>query len=168
MRFGSARWATIAAAAYLLNPATIFISSYWGQVDSVATGFTLLALVLVLYADRWGSRAPYAIAAAWLSLGYAVLVKPQGALIGVLFLAYPFAAADPVVRRRRLAGTALGLVGAVVLADLLMRCRSIPERRSQRCAGLSSATNSVRTSILRQHRQRVQPLRGIPPVLAAR
>jgi Gpi18-like mannosyltransferase len=117
LRFATIRWATIAAAAFLLNPATIFVSAYWGQVDSVATGFMLLALALVLYAERWGARAPYAIAVAWLALGYSVLIKPQGALVGVLLLAFPFATSDPVVRRRRLIGTVLGIVAAVVLAD---------------------------------------------------
>lgn len=119
VRLRSARWATLAAAVYLLNPATIFVSSYWGQVDSVAAGFVLLALVLVVYAGRWGTGAPYAIAGAWLALGYSVLIKPQGAVIGALLLAYPFAVSDPAVRRRRLFGTALGLAGAVVLAALL-------------------------------------------------
>jgi Gpi18-like mannosyltransferase len=119
VRFASARWATAAAAVYLLNPATIFISAYWGQVDSVATAFVLLALLLILDADRWGPSATYAIVGAWLALGYSVLIKPQGALIGALFLAYPFAALDPAVTRRRLAGTALGVAAAVVLACLL-------------------------------------------------
>lgn len=115
-RFACARWATLAAGAYLLNPATIFISSYWGQVDSVASAFVLLAILLVLWAERAGRNAPYVIAAGWFALAYAVLIKPQGAILGLLLLAFPFATGDPQVRRRRLLGTGLGLVGALVLA----------------------------------------------------
>ncbi len=119
LRFASARWATIAASVYLLNPATIFISSYWGQIDSVACGFVLLALALVLHAERWGANAPYAIAGAWLSLAYSVLIKPQGAIIGLLLLAYPFATSDASLRYRRLIGTGFGVAAAVLLAAFL-------------------------------------------------
>jgi Gpi18-like mannosyltransferase len=119
-RFAADRWAIAAAAAYLLNPATIFVSSYWGQVDSVACGFLLLALWLVLANEHWPERGrTYAIVGAWIALAYSVLIKPQAAVVGILLLVYPFATADVAVRRRRLAGTALGLAAAVVFADLL-------------------------------------------------
>src|SRR5579862_5893259 len=42
-RFAGSAWALGAAALYLLNPATIYISASWGQVDSIAGGMALLA-----------------------------------------------------------------------------------------------------------------------------
>src|SRR5579863_3494880 len=43
-RFAGTGYALGAAALYLLNPATIYISALWGQVDSVAGGLALLAI----------------------------------------------------------------------------------------------------------------------------
>lgn len=41
------RSAVAAAALYLLNPAVIYNSAYWGQVDSIYTAFVLAALIAV-------------------------------------------------------------------------------------------------------------------------
>lgn len=119
-RFASPTWATVCAGTFVLNPVTIFISAYWGQVDSVAAGFMLGAVALVLYSEQWSPRyATLAIVGAWLSLAYSVLVKPQAAIVGLLLLAYPFATGDANVRARRLAATGYGLLAALVFADLL-------------------------------------------------
>jgi Gpi18-like mannosyltransferase len=40
----SSKWASAAAIFYLINPGTIFISSVWGQVDSIPTFFLILSL----------------------------------------------------------------------------------------------------------------------------
>ncbi|HEY8239473.1 MAG TPA: glycosyltransferase 87 family protein, partial [Candidatus Limnocylindrales bacterium] len=71
-------WAIVGAAIILLHPAVWFVSSWWGQYESVFTFFALLAFVLVLR-DR-PLLAAIAITAA-------ILTKPQA-----LALALPFAA----------------------------------------------------------------------------
>ena len=48
-RFAGMKWALGAAALYLFNPATIYISASWGQVDSIAGGMALLAIYLARF-----------------------------------------------------------------------------------------------------------------------
>jgi dolichyl-phosphate-mannose--protein O-mannosyl transferase/Gpi18-like mannosyltransferase len=57
-----------AAIIAILNPDIAFLSAYWGQADSVATLFLVWALYLAL-TDRFEW--------AWLSLAFAVFIKPH-------------------------------------------------------------------------------------------
>jgi len=118
-RFASLAWAFGAAAFFALNPATVFISAYWGQVDSVAAGLTLASLYLILIADSRGARMQtLAIVGAWLLLASSVLIKPPAIVVVPLYLAYAFATDDAIVRARRLVATGLGIVGSFALAYL--------------------------------------------------
>ncbi|MBV8244329.1 MAG: phospholipid carrier-dependent glycosyltransferase [Candidatus Eremiobacteraeota bacterium] len=117
-RFASTRWALGVAAFYLFNPAAIFISASWGQVDSIAGGLALLGVWLLLESnDADPVRARRFVVLAWLALGYSILIKPQAAILGPLFLTFAFVA--PAERRPlRLGATALGMGAALVLAYL--------------------------------------------------
>ncbi len=118
-RFASIAWAFGAAALFAFNPATIFISAYWGQVDSVAAGLTLGSLLLVLDAEkRVGNAQTATIVGAWLLLAYSVLIKPPAIVVAPLYLAFAFATSDAGVRTRRLAATGIGIVAAFALAYL--------------------------------------------------
>ena len=61
--------AKILSAFFLFNPAIIFNSSIWGQVDSVFTFFILLTLYLLHEKKMYG---------AYLSFALAIFIKPQG------------------------------------------------------------------------------------------
>src|SRR5947209_6305133 len=115
-RYASRTVALLAAGLLALNPAAIYVSSYWGQVDSVSWGLVLIALWLVLRAGDEPGRTVPRLTVAWLVMAFSILIKPQGATIALLLLAYPFAARDPEVRARRLTGTLYGIAGSVVLA----------------------------------------------------
>ena len=119
-RFAGDRYALGAAALYVLNPAVIFISAAWGQVDSVAGGFALCGLYMLLKADEACSegRRTRWIAFAWLSLSYSILIKPQAAILVPLFIAFSFIAPQQRVSRMRglFAGVALGVVFAWLIA----------------------------------------------------
>ncbi|MDB5073288.1 MAG: phospholipid carrier-dependent glycosyltransferase [Candidatus Eremiobacteraeota bacterium] len=115
-RYAAENVALVASAVLALNPAAIYVSSYWGQVDSVSWGLVLIALWLVLRAGDEPDKTVPRLTLAWLGLAFSVLMKPQGATLALLLLAYPFAAADAGERARRLTGTALGLVAAFLLA----------------------------------------------------
>jgi len=118
-RFSSVAWAFAAAAFFAFNPATIFISAYWGQVDSVAAGLTLGSLLLMIDADRkTGRAATLCIAGAWLLLAYSVLIKPPAIVIAPLYFAFIFASDDSLVRVRRAIATWIGVAGGLVLAYL--------------------------------------------------
>jgi dolichyl-phosphate-mannose--protein O-mannosyl transferase len=115
-RYAAPGIALFAAALLAFNPAAIYVSAYWGQVDSISWGLVLLALWLVLRAgDEPGKTIPR-LTWAWLAFAFSLLIKPQAATIGFLFLAYPFATTDAATRARRLAGTGCGIVAALVLA----------------------------------------------------
>jgi dolichyl-phosphate-mannose--protein O-mannosyl transferase len=115
-RFASQKIALVAAAFIALNPAAIYVSSYWGQVDSVSWGLALLAFWLVLRAGDEPARTVPRLVWAWLALAFSVLIKPQASTLALLLLVYPFATSDAVVRARRLAGTGYGLVASFGLA----------------------------------------------------
>ncbi|GAC1410957.1 MAG: hypothetical protein NVSMB64_20370 [Candidatus Velthaea sp.] len=117
-RFASRTAALGAAALFALNPAAIYISAYWGQVDSVSWGLVLLGINLLLSARGDAPRGVPKIAGAWLALSFSVLMKPQGTFVGLVFLAFAFVASDPAERKRRLAGTALGFAGGLFIAWL--------------------------------------------------
>jgi len=116
-RFSSVAWAFAAAAFFAFNPATIFISAYWGQVDSVAAGLTLGSLLLMIDSDRvTPRRSTLYIAAAWLLLAYSVLIKPPAVVIAPLYFAFIFTSDDAAVRIRRALATWIGVIGGLVLA----------------------------------------------------
>jgi len=118
-RYASRTVALVAAALLALNPGAIYVSAYWGQVDSVSWGLVLVALWCVLRAGDEERKTVPRLTWAWLAFGFSLLMKPQAATVGFMLLAYPFATADAPVRARRLAGTALGIVAAFVFAVLV-------------------------------------------------
>ena len=119
-RFSSAGFALAAAALYLLNPATIYVSALWGQVDSISGGLALLAIYALLRSE---DEAPQTrahlgwIVFAWLSFGYSLLIKPQAAVLLPLLVAFAFV--DPQRRRARVIAGAIGVGAAILLALLL-------------------------------------------------
>ena len=56
---------------------------------------------------------------AWAAMAFSMLIKPQGALVGVILIAFAFVPVDPEVRRKRLIATAIGLVLSLVMAYLV-------------------------------------------------
>ena len=67
---------------YIFNPATVFLTSVWGQWDSVSLALVLFAFVLMLRQDRlWIAAAPL--------LAWAVVIKPPLAAIGLLLCVFP-------------------------------------------------------------------------------
>jgi dolichyl-phosphate-mannose--protein O-mannosyl transferase len=115
-RYAAQTVALVAAAALALNPAAIYVSSYWGQVDSVSWGLVLISLWCLLRVGDVPGKTVSRVTWAWLALAFSVLMKPQAATIGLLFLAYPFATDDATVRLRRLKATAVGVGSAFALA----------------------------------------------------
>jgi dolichyl-phosphate-mannose--protein O-mannosyl transferase len=117
-RFASAAWALGAAALVLLNPAIIFNSAAWGQVDSVAAGLALLAIYLLLRSDDDSpERFSWNIIFAWAAIAYSLLIKPQAAVVVPIMLAFAFV--DPLRRRSRLISTGIGIIVGLVLAVIL-------------------------------------------------
>jgi dolichyl-phosphate-mannose--protein O-mannosyl transferase/Gpi18-like mannosyltransferase len=118
------RFATVAvafgvAAFYLFNPATIYISASWGQVDSISGGLALLAIYALLRSENssteGGSRAQFVwILCAWLAFAYSILIKPQATVLLPLLVAFAFV--DQRRRRERVVATAIGIGAALVLA----------------------------------------------------
>lgn len=69
--------AIVAMAVFALNPVSWLLSAYWGQADSVAGVFLVLALYFaVTRRFEW----------AWLVLAFAVLIKPQPLVVAPLLL----------------------------------------------------------------------------------
>ena len=118
-RFADQRWALLGAALYILNPAIIYISAAWGQVDSVAAGFALAAIYAHLIAAdaRSEMRQTQLIVVAWFAIAYSILIKPQAAILVPLFIAYAFIA--PEQRLARIRGLVAGIAGAVILGWLV-------------------------------------------------
>ncbi len=71
--------AIVATGIWLFNPAFIYTSSVWGQVDS----FYILFMVLALYFVSESKTAPAAV-----SYAVALLTKPQALLFGPVLLLY--------------------------------------------------------------------------------
>jgi 4-amino-4-deoxy-L-arabinose transferase-like glycosyltransferase len=118
-RYASLPWAFASAAVMALNPAAIYISSYWGQVDSVSAAFILGALLLVVLSEEArGRRASFLFAGAWLLLGYSILIKPPATVLVPLFLAFPFVPRESERRVERLFGTYMGVGAALLVAYL--------------------------------------------------
>jgi Gpi18-like mannosyltransferase/predicted membrane-bound dolichyl-phosphate-mannose-protein mannosyltransferase len=118
-RYASTAWSFAAAALFAFNPAIVYISAYWGQVDSVPGAFTLGSLYLLLGADRLAGRnRDLSVVAAWLLLACSVLMKPPAIVLAPLFVAWIFMTDDATVRLRRAAYTGIGIAGGLVLAYL--------------------------------------------------
>jgi Gpi18-like mannosyltransferase/predicted membrane-bound dolichyl-phosphate-mannose-protein mannosyltransferase len=115
-RYASYGIALAAAAALALNPVAIYVSAYWGQVDSVSWGFALIAVWCVVRAGDAPGKLMPRLAWAWLALAFSILIKPPAATLVPLFLAYPFATSDAALRARRLVATAAGIAAALALA----------------------------------------------------
>ena len=114
-RFASERVALAVAAIFVLNPAVIFISAAWGQVDSISAGLALLGVYLLL---RSADRAPLPMTiGAWVALSYSLLIKPQAAVLIPLFIAFAFADRERV--RERLAACGAGILCAIAFAYAL-------------------------------------------------
>ena len=111
-RFGSEKLALGAAALYVLNPAVVFVSALWGQVDSVACFFALLGVYALLRSDDFEPPQP---ANQWRKSARGVLsARATRWIVGgwialALFPAYQAAgrrdvAADDCLRLRRSPG----------------------------------------------------------------
>ncbi|HEY6325029.1 MAG TPA: phospholipid carrier-dependent glycosyltransferase [Candidatus Cybelea sp.] len=119
-RFAGVGLALGAAALYLLNPATIYVSAQWGQVDSISGALALLAIYALLRSDdepAGGRGQMLWIVLAWLAFAYSLLIKPQAAVLLPLMVAFAFVGGHR--RRERLVASAVGLVAALLLAVLL-------------------------------------------------
>ncbi len=125
-RFAGTGIALGVAALYLLNPATIYISASWGQVDSIAGGLALLAVYALLRSEDPSNRPSGSavlnaqtgwIVFAWLAFGYSILIKPQALVLLPLLIAFAFV--DASRRRARIVATAIGIAAALVLALVL-------------------------------------------------
>jgi dolichyl-phosphate-mannose--protein O-mannosyl transferase/Gpi18-like mannosyltransferase len=114
-RFAGMRVALGASALWLFNPAIVYNSAAWGQVDSVAAGFALLAIyVLLRSGDDAPERVSWWIVAGWVLFAYSLLIKPQAAVLLPLMIAFAFV--DPQRRRARLLSTGMGIVAGLILA----------------------------------------------------
>lgn len=115
-RFAGERWALGAAALFILNPATIFVSAAYGQVDSIPAGFVLLGIYLLLRSDEAKTPA-VPIATAWVALCYSLLIKPQAAVLIPLFVLFAFTNKERL--RERVTGTVAGIIAAFIAALIL-------------------------------------------------
>ena len=75
-KYGSFRLAFISMISYAFNPAIIYDSAIWGQVDSVYTLFFMLALMLFVSGKQMLSGV---------SMALAILTKPQSLVLVPLF-----------------------------------------------------------------------------------
>jgi len=109
-------WISVGTAAlYLLNPAIVYNSAIYGQVDSISAGMALLAVFFLLKSDDDSPEKPsWYVVFAWLALSYSLLIKPQAAVLIPLFVAFAFA--DPVRRKSRVFATGAGVLAGLVLA----------------------------------------------------
>lgn len=115
-RFAGERWALGAAALFVLNPSTIFVSAAYGQVDSIPAGFVLLGIYLLFKSDDVKTPA-VPIVLAWVSLCYSLLIKPQAAVLIPLFILFAFT--NKARMRERITATAAGIVAALIFGYVL-------------------------------------------------
>jgi Gpi18-like mannosyltransferase len=105
----TARWfPLVAAGLWALNPAILYVSAFWGQVDSIHTLWMLAALLAAL-GRRWGWSG--------LFMGLALLTKLQALILLplLLALAWRYSLRAVVLGAAALAGTlALGLLPFVL------------------------------------------------------
>ncbi|MEO6912789.1 MAG: phospholipid carrier-dependent glycosyltransferase [Candidatus Baltobacteraceae bacterium] len=121
LRFADVRTALIGAALIALNPAVIYISAAWGQVDSIAGGLALLGIWLLLRSEDEDARPrlSWLITLAWLALAYSILIKPQAAILLPLFVAFAFLPRGSRLRLSAKLATAAGILAALLLAWLV-------------------------------------------------
>jgi dolichyl-phosphate-mannose--protein O-mannosyl transferase/Gpi18-like mannosyltransferase len=117
-RFASDRMAILASACYVLNPAVIYISANWGQVDAIAGGLALLAAFFLLKSDDEVGTYSIYIPLAWVTLAYSLLIKPQAAIVAPIFIAFAFV--NPEMRSKRVISTIIGLACAGLFTLLLV------------------------------------------------
>ncbi len=99
----------LAAGAYLLNPASIFLSGIWGQWDSVSAFAMVAAIWAILASPAWALPI----------LTYACLVKPQMALLVPLaLLAWWHQSGRLAVRLQRSIPPILASVAVFLAVDL--------------------------------------------------
>lgn len=72
-------WRFAAPALYLLNPAVLFDTAYWGQPDSVHSFFVLAAFVLILHAAPGTPPFRPSVWGPWALLTLGALMKPLAA-----------------------------------------------------------------------------------------
>ncbi len=114
-RFTTQTAALVAAAIFAFDPSIIFISAYWGQVDSVATGFTLGAILMMMRAYDAGRHEMAWIVNAWATLAYSLLIKPPSAVLIPIFIAFIFVGGRAAIARRAVA-TGYGILAALAIA----------------------------------------------------
>ncbi len=110
-------WAIIVCAAFTLNPAVIFISAVWGQVDSVALAFVLVAIIAQLRTTDGGKGVLRDTVIAWFALSCSILIKPQAVCLAPLFLAAALCAKTGL--RTRILAPVLGIASGVVSAYVI-------------------------------------------------
>jgi predicted membrane-bound dolichyl-phosphate-mannose-protein mannosyltransferase len=114
-RYASERIALVAAGFFAFNPAAIYISAYWGQIDSVSWGLVLFGLLMFSRASQEPRVARGAIVWAWLAVAFSILIKPQAAFVFPLYIAFAFTG-SLAERRARLEATGIGMLAGVVMA----------------------------------------------------
>ena len=117
----SDRLALLLAGLIVLNPAAVFLSGAWGQIDSILTAL-LLGVFLLLNNSR---EKPWLRLAAGLLYGVAILMKWQALIFGpVLALMYIMTGVDQF-GTKRFAGHVLWSVAAVAGAVFVLLCGSL-------------------------------------------
>jgi len=105
-RIAGLRAAWIAAGIFLLNPAIIYCSSYWGMFGDPPYALGVLAAVAAI----WAGQVP----GAWVAFAIAVMIKPQAAVFGPLLAWTTLRGTSP--RQWLGAAVAFGLtLGAILL-----------------------------------------------------
>jgi Gpi18-like mannosyltransferase len=115
----------VAAAAYLFNPAALFLTAYWGLPDSIHAFFILASFATIGYGMRFwfpsysvaASRSTAAIVLAWSCLTLAALMKPLGLPYFPLLLFFTWILCR--FRAAVLGMTAAVIVGLLVFAPFL-------------------------------------------------
>lgn len=108
-RFVTDRMAVGAAALFILNPALIYDSAYWGQIDSITSVCSLIAVWLIICGWR---------RSAWCVLAFAVLNKPPVVLLAPLF-AIEALIGDDDNKWKRYRQTVEGILGGFAIAYLV-------------------------------------------------
>lgn len=124
------RAAVAAALAIALAPMTWYLSSWWGQFESIYVVLGLLAAVLAI-ADRWTLAA--------IALGLALSTKPQALPFIVPFAAWALASGGP----RRACGAALATMATIVVLWLPFVAAGGVSSYLANIAGLQGADYSV-------------------------
>lgn len=104
-RLHSAKAGVVAVAMFFLNPGIIFVSSFWGQTDSVSMALLIAGLTIVLLRPSiWLAAVPF--------IAWATVIKPPLFLPAVIILLLP------VLLRIRSAESALKGIRSVIPAAI--------------------------------------------------